>query len=790
MLFKDLSLYSEMVEDVFQRFKIPLYFRRGRPLLSGTVAKTILSIFQLLDTNFERDTFLKIVQSNYVDCWDGEHPLLREKVEWFILRAGIIDDRDNAWDRKLSRLMERTRDKRGQGPCGEGGNAAEVLTEYEMVKRLRDRVLWVKKELEVFRENTTIERFCDTLKRLICVLGMRKAIMCCNDEDIVKRDCATLKKIEQILDAVVSLAKGLDIRDEIVTYRYFRNLLLKFMEESFILAGREADHGVKVLNFYESRGLTFDYLFLGGCAEDSSPGKGWEDPFITDEDKAQFNHTAGKKIFLLKDEEWEEEPLLFYLGLSCARKRLYLSYSQMDAQGRTLLPSFYLNELRRLLGTEAGTVLKSDRGLVIPYFSECYEEEEMVNRLTLSLWRTFGDDTELVEDNGSEHVLTPALFNHLIVHDRFRHALGKIFYCAEIEKTREGFFLEEDLTRRKAQASVWTGMINQKELLQELGDFFERGEGHMWSPTYFESYAGCPFRFFLERVLHVYSLGVPEEEIEKVDEGTLIHTVLERFFTARKRENRLPLCGSREEKHCIHSIADAVYEKWEEEGAIGNRALWEIRKRKVAPLWDRFIEEESQFWEEGLMPTFFEFLIGDSSGVERDAAMPALLFSDDDQGEIAVRGKVDRIDIGAQKVRIIDYKNTRSESHYRNLLKNENIGTLNFQIPVYLAAAREYLFERYTFNDMEATYYLFGKGKRVKPYGINASDPFFEKDLLKRKKLNEQGRGNIFNRMAAIVRAAKSGDFSICPQSCSFCEYKHVCRFVAVEIKETTEAGE
>ena len=791
VLFQDLARYSEMIEDVFHRFKIPLYFRRGRPLLSNTVAKTILSIFELLDTNFERDVFLKIVQSNYVGCWHSEHPLLLEKMELFILRAGIIDDRHNAWEDKLTRLVEKTKGKRSQEACGGEMDISEVPTEYEMAKCLRDRFLWLKREVEVFRENTTLERFCDSLKRLIHVLGMQKAIMRCDDDDVVKRDCASLKKIEQILDAVSALAKRLAIQDESVTYRYFRSLLLKFMEESFILAGRESDHGVKVLNLYESRGLTFDYLFLGGCAEDSSPRKGGEDPLFSDEDKAQFNHTAGKKVFLLKDEEREEEPLLFYLGLSCARKRLYLSYSQMDAQGRTLLPSFYLNELRRLLGTEADTILQSDRGLVIPHLGECCEEEELVNRITLSLWRTCSGDTERMEGVvDEEEVLTPALFNQLIVHDRFRHAFEKIFYCADIEKTREGFFLEEEVTRRKASGSVWTGMINQKALLTELGDFFESGAGRIWSPTYFESYSSCPFRFFLERVLHVYALDIPEEEIEKVDEGTLIHTVLERFFAARKRDNRLPLCGSAEEKHSLHSIADSVYEQWEAEGRIGNRALWEIGKEKAGPLWDRFIEEEGRFREEGLMPTYFEFLIGGSSEDKQETAMPALLFSDVDQPEIAVRGKIDRIDIGSDKVRIIDYKNSSSEIHYRNLLRKENIGTVNFQIPVYLAAAREHLSKRYSFKSLEGTYYLFRKAKRVKPYVTQDADLFFEKDLLKRKELNQQGEENIFNRMAAIVRAAKSGDFSICPQDCSYCKYSHVCRFVAVEIKEATEAVE
>ena len=52
VLFKDLSLYGELMEDVFRRFRIPLYFRRGNPLLSNSVIKTVLSIFEILDSNF------------------------------------------------------------------------------------------------------------------------------------------------------------------------------------------------------------------------------------------------------------------------------------------------------------------------------------------------------------------------------------------------------------------------------------------------------------------------------------------------------------------------------------------------------------------------------------------------------------------------------------------------------------------------------------------------------------------------------------------------------------------
>ena len=81
-----------------------------------------------------------------------------------------------------------------------------------------------------------------------------------------------LTAIGEILDALTATTRQLALADQTFTYHYFRTLLLKFMEERFILAGRESAQGIKVLNLYESRGLTFDYLFFwGGCRESLSP---------------------------------------------------------------------------------------------------------------------------------------------------------------------------------------------------------------------------------------------------------------------------------------------------------------------------------------------------------------------------------------------------------------------------------------------------------------------------------------------------------------------------------------
>ena len=111
----------------------------------------------------------------------------------------------------------------------------------------------------------------------------------------------------------------------------------------------------------------------------------------------------------------------------------------------------------------------------------------------------------------------------------------------------------------------------------------------------------------------------------------------------------------------------------------------------------------------------------------------------------------------------------------------------SFQIPVYLAAMKDFMSEQEKVNLMEGTFYLFRKAKRLKPYVIEGSDCFFEKDLEKRMELKEEGRVNLFNQISGIVKKVKSGDYSICPKDCTFCEYVHICRFVSVDIDEGEE---
>ena len=78
--------------------------------------------------------------------------------------------------------------------------------------------------------------------------------------------------------------------------------------------------GVKLMTVHASKGLEFDYVFIAGLEENLFPHKHLDEKEIT-------------------NEEDEEERRLFYVALTRARKKIFLSYSQM----RTVFGSKQVN---------------------------------------------------------------------------------------------------------------------------------------------------------------------------------------------------------------------------------------------------------------------------------------------------------------------------------------------------------------------------------------------------------------------------------------------------------------
>ncbi len=155
----------------------------------------------------------------------------------------------------------------------------------------------------------------------------------------------------------------------------------------------------------------------------------------------------------------------------------------------------------------------------------------------------------------------------------------------------------------------------------------------VFTPTQIETYAQCPYAFFLRYVLRVEPFRVPMEEALATSIGDLYHDVLQCYEEARGRGEG---GGLKENLGLLERIVREVFRKYEEEGRVGHQALFRAEKERHLSILRDFVR-----WE-----------------TEREEA-PPFLVEEELKGEyrgLSLKGRVDRVQKEDGGVAIWDYK--------------------------------------------------------------------------------------------------------------------------------------
>ena len=174
-----------------------------------------------------------------------------------------------------------------------------------------------------------------------------------------------------------------------------------------------------------------------------------------------------------------------------------------------------------------------------------------------------------------------------------------------------------------------------------------------WSASALEAYAACPVRWFVERHLHADDL---EAEGEPLARGRFAHETLDRALrglreqtgSARVTPDRLE--AAREQLR--RALADVA-------GRVRLSPNDERRRaalRRLEADLGRYLEQAAHDGA-GYEPRFFEAAFGPGG---EEGALPAFELPTPD-GPVALRGRIDRIDVDASGRRaiVVDYKSTQ-----------------------------------------------------------------------------------------------------------------------------------
>ena len=724
---RDLGLYGQIVEDVFRRFKLPLFFRRGAPLEIQAPTRALLSLLRLARSNWTRQQVLDVLASPYLQCGltiDWTHAAKLSS------RAGVTDERaGGGWHINLERLARRApREKEA------------IFNLLEAVDRLKEKIRPLSKDM-TWADFTTIA--IDILNEF----GLEQNIRA-GSWDYVRRDAGAWMELRACLTDLGEGAEQAGIGRELFSPEILTRGLLQALRGRNIGQQAYPSSGIMVLNAYDLHGLNFAHVFLAGLNEGEFPNTRNSAVFLHDDEVTECNKALGRRVFLSSASEYRQEELLFFYTLASANHQVVLTYNRSDNNGRIQLPSALIDEVMRLW-PPADFSIEEIPSRIVQQISKVLTREEMLG------------------------VLASRLINRQAVarpeEDRLAEACQVLCLRPQELKRWDSIVRRAGIEESRVEGTLgpYSGMVEPDFLVDWLAALPQHQGRPMVSPTLLELYGQCPFAFWAGQILALSALEEPLDELNPLEEGVLLHEILKNYLIHCQKKHLLPLIGRAEETELLKQMANETWDKAEKKIPLGRQPLWQIRRTGMWRILTNWLQSE-QLREDDFVPVHFEWSFGPES-----MAGPLEIHFANDRG-LFFRGRIDRIDESPGQLLVIDYKNSANRIKYMNLLKTEALGQTSFQAPLYQIAAARFLGK----PAQSAWILLRDFSSNKLRTTLSTADPVFNQDQDQRRLAASQETTNFYNNLESTWTRLISGNFApnFDDGECDYCPYNTVCR--------------
>ncbi len=318
--------------------------------------------------------------------------------------------------------------------------------------------------------------------------------------------------------------------------------------------------------------------------------------------------------------------------------------------------------------------------------------------------------------------------------------------------------------RNSSAFTEWDG-----NLAQDADRFADLLYARPLSPTRLESWARCPFQYFLANVLRLSAEEDPEDiyTISALERGSLVHEILERFVNAMRGSMPAPdKAWDDAHRKLLLGIADDAFDEAETRGITGKRLMWTLAKEEMRSDLHAFLDAEAKMrHREGVSPLSAEAKFGLGGAGAWDAAEYTL----PDGSQVRFRGAIDRIDQSAdgRKALVLDYK-TGGSSSYKGLKDDPIDKGKRLQLAIYSLAARQNLPDA---GDVRAAYWFVtsrSNFEMLPPEPVNIADDAVDERFA-------AGMGIIIDGIRGGLFPANPGGIDRWSSNCTYCDFNSLC---------------
>lgn len=718
VVFNLIQNYSSIVRDIFEKNGLPFNLTDRISLENSNPVTAVINFLEIAENDFYYKNIFRALTGGYIDIGDVNFSnLLKVSAQ-----LKIVSGKQN-WISSLSESIENI-------SFNSELDEEEKILKHTSYKNALNAINKIEALLKPFELKLTIPVFLDKLFEFIYKSNIASKLLSVpvNAEENTRGFAAFIDTINEVFDLLTE-EHGAEKKFHL---HFFMEQLRTACSWARFNVKEKSNYGVQVTTLEEIRGLKFDYLFIGGLCDGDLPTRFTPEVFHAP--------SFRKKVFAHQTDERN----LFYQSLLTWNKKLFLSYPETES-GRETVTSTFLTDLEELFEV---TEISDDNYENLVTSKEELEVE--TGRYGIELF----------------DILPKELIQQISI------TADEIQKSINIEKLREeNNFLE----------SQFTGFLlaDKKNNLSENAEVkLSSYPNRQFSISQLETYARCPFKFFIERILNVETVEEPSEDIEAIEMGNLLHNILFNFYSALSKKN-IKLNSSsaeliKESLELIYDIADKKIERTTFKSPVTfyeKEKIFGIGGDKTESILNRFIEYESENNNESY-PSYFEVRFGSVKDESSDE-----ILSDTEPVKIdgiKLKGKIDRIDISedSSSFSIVDYKLSGKKPAFKELKEG-----ISLQLPVYLFAASELLKKKLGKD--------FSPGEMI-IYSLKYSSEDFGKKPVsirdKEIKTSEQLISYTLNHIKKYIDQISQGKFGLSPHDdreqlvCRYCSFRGVCR--------------
>ncbi len=741
----DLETYGDYFEREALIYDIPVFLDRTRGLLLNPFIEFIRSALKIVLDHFSYEAVFHYLRCGLADFSPEEI----DRLENYVLACGIKGKKK--WSQSFVRkgkeqnpeLLESINHTRSRLMEQIAPLLVKQETAGEMVRTLYDFIVAgrIQEKLagyeQLFKEKGEMERAKEYAQIYRLVMELLEQIMA-----LLAKEPITLREFAEILDA-------------------------GFGEIEVGIIPGSVDR-IAVGDMERSRLKQVKVLFFLGVNDGNIPKSGGKGGIISDIDR-EFLQQSEFELAPTPRQQMYIQRLYLYMNMTKPSDRLYLSYSRISSEGKSIRPSYLIETIKKLFPkieirkTEidntdvAGIDHNSFAGIKHNAFAGVVGKKDGVTLLAKEL-RDYA--------SGRAGGLTREELYSL-----YRLYAEDETYSAYAEKLAEAAFARYEhkpLARAIARALYGSMLENSVSRL--------------------EKYAACAYSHFLQ-----YGLMLKERDeyaFEQVDMGNIFHQVLE-MFAGKLAENNYTWFDFPEEEgdRLLREALEACTVAYGET-VLYSSARYEYMTERMHRVLKRTIRTlKAQLREGDFVPASFEM------SFSRVEALDAVNIALSEKEKIKLKGRIDRIDICEDEkhvyVKVIDYKSGSRKFDLAALYYG-----LQLQLVVYMNVASE--IEKRKHPDKEVVpaallYYHVSDPLVSAKEGMTAEE--INQEILKELRTNgivsEDDKvvslldKNFTDKSLVVpVERKKDGSFSLRSGTIAKEDYETVSRFVSHKIRQ------